>query len=87
MHGKSFSERFRSKPGNAAELRPRLARNHGSIGRITITSKLHITQLVQLKEMNEPGRFMLFGAVEGKLRNHGKPFWNFQPLVCCEFRG
>ena len=77
MHGKSFSERFRSKPDNAAKpasgastrAKPRVKRSdHYYV-------KLHIAQLVQLKEMNNPVAFMLFGLLLGEsFANHGKPF-------------
>ena len=77
MHGKSFSERFRSKPENAAKAaagaaaraKPRVNRSdHYYV-------KLHIAQLVQLIEMNDPVAFMLFGMLLGEsFANHGKPF-------------
>ena len=77
MHGKSFSERFRSKPenaakaaaGTAARAKPRVNRSD------YYYVKLHIAQLVQLKEMNNPVAFMLFGLLLGEsFANHGKPF-------------
>ena len=77
MHGKSFSERFRSKPENAAKAaagaaaraKPRVNRSD------YYYVKLHIAQLVQLKEMNNPVAFMLFGILLGEsFANHGKPF-------------
>ena len=77
MHGKSFSERFRSKPENAvkaatgaaARAKPRVNRSD------YYYVKLHIAQLVQLKEMNNPVAFMLFGLLLGEsFANHGKPF-------------
>lgn len=77
MHGKSFSERFRSKPENAAKAatgaaaraKPRVNRSD------YYYVKLHIAQLVQLKEMNNPVAFMLFGLLlEESFANHGKPF-------------
>ena len=77
MHGKSFSERFRSKPknaakaatGGAARAKPRVNRSD------YYYVKLHIAQLVQLKEMNNPVAFMLFGLLLGEsFANHGKPF-------------
>ena len=75
MHGKSFSERFRSKPetkaaaGAAARAKPRVNRSD------YYYVKLHIAQLVQLKEMNNPVAFMLFGLLLGEsFANHGKPF-------------
>ena len=77
MHGKSFSERFRSKPENAAKAaagaaaraKPRVNRSD------YYYVKLHIAQLVQLKEMNDPVAFMLFGLLLGEsFANHGKPF-------------
>ena len=77
MHGKSFSERFRSKPENAAKTatgaaaraKPRVNRSD------YYYVKLHIAQLVQLKEMNNPVAFMLFGLLLGEsFANHGKPF-------------
>ena len=77
MHGKSFSERFRSKPENAAKAatgaaaraKPRINRSD------YYYVKLHIAQLVQLKEMNNPVAFMLFGLLlEESFANHGKPF-------------
>ena len=77
MHGKSFSERFRSKPENAAKAatgaaaraKPRINRSD------YYYVKLHIAQLVQLKEMNDPAAFMLFGMLLGEsFANHGKPF-------------
>ena len=77
MHGKSFSERFRSKPENAAKAaagaaaraKPRVNRSD------CYYVKLHIAQLVQLKEMNNPVAFMLFGLLLGEsFANHGKPF-------------
>ena len=72
-----FSERFRSKPSNvakaasgaAARAKPRVSRSHNYY------VKLHISQLVQLKEMNNPVAFMLFGLLLGEsFANHGKPF-------------
>ena len=77
MHRKSFSERFRSKPENAvkaaaapaARAKPRVNRSD------CYYVKLHIAQLVQLKEMNNPVAFMLFGLLLGEsFANHGKPF-------------
>ena len=77
MHGKSFSERFRSKPEHAAKAatgataraKPRVNRSE------YYYVKLHIAQLVQLKEMNNPVAFMLFGLLLGEsFANHGKPF-------------
>jgi hypothetical protein len=77
MQGKSFSERFRSKPENAAKAatgaaaraKPRVNRSD------YYYVKLHIAQLVQLKEMNNPVAFMLFGLLLGEsFANHGKPF-------------
>ena len=77
MHGKSFSERFQSKPENAAKAatgaaaraKPRVNRSD------YYYVKLHIAQLVQLKEMNNPVAFMLFGLLLGEsFANHGKPF-------------
>ena len=77
MHGNSFSERFRSKPENAAtaaagaaaRAKPRVNRSD------YYYVKLHIAQLVQLKEMNNPVAFMLFGLLLGEsFANHGKPF-------------
>jgi hypothetical protein len=77
MHGKSFSERFRSKPENAAKAaagaaaraKPRVNRSD------YYYVKLHIAQLVQLKEMNNPVAFMLFGLLLWEsFANHGKPF-------------
>src|SRR6476660_7093814 len=60
-----FSERFRSKPSNvakaasgaAARAKPRVSPSHNYY------VKLHISQLVQLKEMNNPVAFMLFGLL------------------------
>ena len=60
MQGKSFSERFRSKPENAAKAatgaaaraKPRVNRSD------YYYVKLHIVQLAQLKEMNNPVSFM-----------------------------
>ena len=77
MHGKSFSERFRSKPENAAKAatgaaaraKPRDNRSD------CYYVKLQIAQLVQLKEMNNAVAFMLFGLLLGEsFANHGKPF-------------
>ena len=77
MHRKSFSEKFRSKPENAAKAatgaaaraKPRVNRSD------YYYVKLHIAQLVQLKEMNNPVAFMLFGLLLGEsFANHGKPF-------------
>ena len=77
MHGKSFSERFRSKPENAAKAatgaaaraKPRVNRSD------YYYVKLHIAQLVQLKEMNNPVAFMLFGLLLAEsFANYGKPF-------------
>ena len=77
MHGKSFSERFRSKPENAAKAatgaaaraKPRVNRSD------CYYVKLHIAQLVQLKEMNNPVAFMLFNLLLAEsFTNHGKPF-------------
>ena len=77
MHGKSFSERFRSKPENAAKAATRAAaRAKPRVNRSDYYYvKLHIAQLVQLKEMNNPVAFMLFGLLlEESFANHGKPF-------------
>jgi hypothetical protein len=78
MRGKRFSERFRSEPVNAAKAAsgafarakpPRVNRSD------YYYVKLHIAQLVQLKEMNNPVAFMLFGLLLGEsFANHGKPF-------------
>ena len=77
MHRKSFSERFRSKPEHAAKAatgataraKPRVNRSE------YYYVKLHIAQLVQLKEMNNPVAFMLFGLLLWEsFANHGKPF-------------
>jgi len=78
MHGKRrFSERFRSKPDNAAKAasgaaaraKPRVNRSD------YYYVKLHIPQLVQLKEMNNPVAFMLFGLLLAEsFANYGKPF-------------
>jgi hypothetical protein len=77
MHGKSFSERFRSKPENAAKAAAEAAaRAKPRVNRSDYYYvKLHIAQLVQLKEMNNPVAFMLFGLLLGEsFANHGKPF-------------
>ena len=77
MHGKSFSERFRSKPENAAKAAAGVAaRAKPRVNRSDYYYvKLHIAQLVQLKEMNNPVAFMLFGLLLGEsFANHGKPF-------------
>ena len=77
MHGKSFSERFRSKPENAAKAAAgAAARAKSRVNRSDCYYvKLHIAQLVQLKEMNNPVAFMLFGLLLGEsFANHGKPF-------------
>ena len=77
MHGKSFSERFRSKPENAAkDATAAAARAKRRVNRSDYYYvKLHIAQLVQLKEMNNPVAFMLFGLLLGEsFANHGKPF-------------
>jgi len=62
MHGKSFSERFRSKPENAAKAAARAAAR--TIPRVNRSDcyyvKLHIAHLVELIEMNDPAAFMLF---------------------------
>ena len=77
MHGKSFSERFRSKPENAAKAaagaaaraKPRVNRSE------YYYVKLHIAQLIKLTDMNDPAAFMLFGMLLGEsFANHGKPF-------------
>ena len=77
MHGKSFSERFRSKPENAAKAAAGVAtRAKPRVNRSDYYYvKLHIAQLVQLKEMNNPVAFILFGLLLGEsFANHGKPF-------------
>jgi hypothetical protein len=77
MHGRSFSERFRSKPENAAKATAEAAaRTKPRVNRSDhYYVKLHIAQLVQLKEMNNPVAFMLFGLLLGEsFANHGKPF-------------
>jgi hypothetical protein len=65
MHGKSFSERFRSKPENAAKAAARAAAR--TIPRVNRSDcyyvKLHIAHLVELIEMNDPAAFMLFGML------------------------
>ena len=77
MRGKRFSERFRSEPVNAAKAasgafalaKPRVNRSD------YYYVKLHIAQLVQLKEMNNPVAFMLFNLLLAEsFTNHGKPF-------------
>ena len=77
MHGKSFSERFRSKPENAAKAAAEAAaRSKPRVNRSDYYyAKLHIAHLVQLIEMNDPAAFMLFGMLLGEsFANHGKPF-------------
>lgn len=74
MHGKTFSERFRSKPENAAKAATACAKSRVNRSDYYYV-KLHIAQLVQLKEMNDPVAFMLFGVLLGEsFANHGKPF-------------
>ena len=77
MHGKSFSERFRSKPENAAKAAAEAAaRAKPRVNRSDYYYvKLHIAQLIQLKEMNDPVAFMLFGMLLGEsFARRGKPF-------------
>lgn len=74
---KSFSERFRSKPENAARtaaetatrVKPYVKRSD------QYYVKMHISQIVQLIEMNDPVTFMLFGILLGEsFASRGKPF-------------
>ena len=77
MHGKSFSERFRSKTENAAKAAAvSAARAKTRVNRSDhYYAKFHIAHLVQLIEMNDPVAFMLFGLLLGEsFANHGKPF-------------
>ena len=77
MHGKSFSERFRSKPENAAKAAAEAAaRSKPRVNRSDhYYAKFHIPHLVQLIEMNDPVAFMLFGMLLGESFAHrGKPF-------------
>ena len=77
MHGKSFSERFRSKPENAAKAAAEAAaRSKPRVNQSDYYyAKLHIPHLAQLIEMNDPAAFMLFGMLLGEsFANHGKPF-------------
>ena len=77
MHGKSFSERFRSKPENAAKAAAQTAaRAKSRVNRSGhYYAKFHIPHLVQLIEMNDPVAFMLFGVLLGEsFANRGKPF-------------
>ena len=77
MRGKSFQNRFQSKPENAPKAAVETAlRAKSRIDRSDYPYvKLHINQLIQLKEMNNPVAFMLFGLLLGEsFTNHGKPF-------------
>jgi hypothetical protein len=77
MHGKSFQNRFQSKPENAAKAAAEMApRTKSRIGRSNYHYvKLHINQIIQLKEMNDPVAFMLFGILlRESFARRGKPF-------------
>jgi hypothetical protein len=77
MHGRSFQNRFQSKPENAAKAAAETALRAKS--RIDRSDhhyvKLHIIQLIQLKEMNDPVAFTLFGILLGEsFVRRGKAF-------------
>ena len=77
MQGNSFQSRFQSKPENAAKAAVEKAlRAKSRIARSDyLYVKLHIAQLIRLKEMNDPVAFMLFGILLGESFTHrGKPF-------------
>lgn len=78
MHGKqSFSERFRSKPENAAKAAAETAaRTKSRVKRSDhYYVKLHIAHLVQLIEMRDPVAFMLFDILLGEsFARRGQPF-------------
>jgi hypothetical protein len=77
MHEKSFLERFRSKPENAAKVAAEAGvRSKARVNRSKLYYvKLHIAHLIQLKEMNDPVAFMLFGILLGEsFACRGKPF-------------
>jgi hypothetical protein len=77
MHAKSFQNRFQSKPENAAKAAADTAlRAKSRIARSDYPYvKLHIAQLIRLKELNDPVAFMLFGILLGESFTHrGKPF-------------
>ena len=74
---KRFSERFRSKPENAAKAAAETAaRSRARIGlSVQPYIKLHIPQLLRLIEMNDPIAFMLFVILLGEcFASRGQPF-------------
>ena len=74
---KGFSERFRSKPENAAKAAAETAaRSRARIGlSVQPYIKLHIPQLLRLIEMNDPIAFMLFVILLGEcFASRGQPF-------------
>ena len=74
---KGFSERFRSKPENAAKAAAETAaRSRARIGlSVQPYIKLHIPQLLRLIEMNDPIAFILFVILLGEcFASRGQPF-------------
>ena len=77
LEKKGFSERFRSKPENAAKAAAETAaRSRARIGlSVQPYIKLHIPQLLRLIEMNDPISFMLFVILLGEcFASRGQPF-------------
>jgi len=66
---KSFSERFRSKPENAAKAAETATQSKARIRSKHRYLKLHTPQLGKLMEMNDPIAFMLFVILLGNLRH------------------
>ena len=71
---KSFSERFRSKPENAAKAQT--ARSKARVDRSDYYYvKLHLIQLIELEKRNDPAAAYLFQLLLGASFSHrGKPF-------------
>ena len=77
MDARSFAERFRSKPENAAKAAlETAARSKTRVDRSAYWYvKLHFAQLDQLEKMNDPIAFMLFGILlRESFERRGKPF-------------
>jgi hypothetical protein len=75
MHGKSFQERFRSNPENAAKAAETAARAKPRVNRSDYYYvKLHRVQTAQLRKLG-PVAFELFALLlEESFEHRGKPF-------------
>ena len=77
MHGKSFQERFRSKPENVAKAAAEpAARSKARVDRSAQWYvKLHLAQRAQLKALNDPIAGYLFVLLLWESFDHrGRPF-------------